>query len=63
VKSIIAPFGEPIENRPPVPTEEERVAERQAKLDGKRERRRLKKEGEAGEVEGESLGSGEKVQA
>lgn len=39
VKSIIAPFGEPIEARPPVPTEEERVAEREAKRKSKVERR------------------------
>jgi len=59
VKSIVAPFGEPIENRPPVPTEEERIAERQAKLDGKRERRRLKKEGKLDE----DVNEGEKIEA
>lgn len=59
MKSIIAPFGEPIENRPPVPTEEERIAERQAKLDGKRERRRLKKEVD---VDG-GVSEGEKIEA
>jgi small subunit ribosomal protein S17 len=39
VSSIIAPFGEPIEARPPVPTEEERIAEREAKKRIKDERR------------------------
>lgn len=28
VTSIIAPFGEPVENRPPVPTEQERMDQR-----------------------------------
>ncbi|OCL01267.1 nucleic acid-binding protein [Glonium stellatum] len=36
VSSIIAPFGTPINARPPIPTEEERIAERQ--------RRRLAKD-------------------
>jgi small subunit ribosomal protein S17 len=40
VSKIIAPFGDPIEARPPVPTEEERVAEREARMAEKRERRR-----------------------
>jgi len=31
VSSIVAPFGEPIEARAPVPTEEERIAERVAR--------------------------------
>lgn len=31
VSSIIAPFGTPIDTRPPIPTEEERIAERQRK--------------------------------
>lgn len=39
VSSIIAPFGEPIEARPAVPTEEERVAEREEKLRLKNVRR------------------------
>jgi small subunit ribosomal protein S17 len=68
VSSIIAPFGEPIEARPPVPSEEERFREREEKLRVKHERRadrdRLAKLGgeeldgevvdgeEAGEVKG-----------
>lgn len=39
VKQIIAPFGEPIEARPAVMTEEERVAERRAKREAKDGRR------------------------
>ncbi|KAI5857291.1 nucleic acid-binding protein [Durotheca rogersii] len=39
VKHIIAPYGEPIEERPPIPTLEERVAERLAKRAAKDERR------------------------
>ena len=35
MSSIIAPFGEPIEARPAVPSEEERVSERKARR-GKR---------------------------
>jgi ribosomal protein S17 len=51
VNSIIAPFGEPIEERPAVPSEEERVAEREAKKRVKDERRRGRRDGK---VEGES---------
>lgn len=40
VSSIIAPFGPPIEERPPVPTAEERIAERERKKAEKDERRR-----------------------
>ncbi|KAJ8061466.1 hypothetical protein OCU04_009283 [Sclerotinia nivalis] len=32
VSSIIAPFGKPISERPPIPTAEERIAEREHKL-------------------------------
>jgi small subunit ribosomal protein S17 len=62
VSSIIAPFGPSIEERPPVPTEEERIAERErkrAEKDARRSERRLKardegKESEVGsEVEAE----------
>ncbi|KAI8956560.1 nucleic acid-binding protein [Daldinia sp. FL1419] len=47
VKHIIAPYGEPIEERPPVPTLEERIAERAAKRAAKDERRALIKEEKA----------------
>lgn len=41
MNSILAPFGEPIEDRPKVPTEEERLALRAEKRAKKEERRRL----------------------
>ncbi|CAG8954875.1 hypothetical protein HYFRA_00008562 [Hymenoscyphus fraxineus] len=49
VRSIIAPFGEPIEGRPPVPTEEERIAERARKKEEKEERRRVRNGGKVKE--------------
>ncbi|KAK4086805.1 hypothetical protein Purlil1_8755 [Purpureocillium lilacinum] len=39
IKQIIAPFGSPIDQRPPVPTLEERIADREAKKADKDERR------------------------
>jgi hypothetical protein len=42
VRSILAPFGEPIEARPPVPTEEERMAERVAKSNAKMARKKAR---------------------
>jgi small subunit ribosomal protein S17 len=46
VKHIIAPFGEPIEARPPVPTEEERlemrIVKRRAKVNRRNEERGFK---------------------
>ncbi|KAI1370286.1 nucleic acid-binding protein [Hypoxylon crocopeplum] len=39
VKHIIAPYGEPIDTRPPIPTLEERIAEKAAKRAAKDERR------------------------
>ncbi|OTB12578.1 hypothetical protein K445DRAFT_321025 [Daldinia sp. EC12] len=47
VKHIIAPYGEPIESRDPVPTLEERIAERAAKRALKDERRAARKEEQA----------------
>ncbi|KAI5919702.1 nucleic acid-binding protein [Camillea tinctor] len=44
IKHIIAPFGEPIEARPAVPTLEERVAERAEKRARKDERRKVIKD-------------------
>ncbi|KAI1082654.1 nucleic acid-binding protein [Whalleya microplaca] len=55
VKHIIAPFGEPIEGRPPVPTLEERVAEREAKRAAKDERRAQTKEMQARAKEVETM--------
>lgn len=45
VKHIIAPAGIPIEDRPPVPTEEERIAEYEAKKKVKDDRRAARKAG------------------
>lgn len=45
VKKIIAPYGTPAEDRPPIPTLEERIAEREAQQAAKRERR-ARNEGE-----------------
>lgn len=42
VERIVAPFGSSIESRPPVPTEEERIAERERKRAAKHERRRAR---------------------
>ncbi|KAM5352137.1 hypothetical protein ACJ41O_004860 [Fusarium nematophilum] len=46
VKHIIAPYGTPIEERPPVPTLEERIAEREAKKATKDERRAARRQAE-----------------
>jgi hypothetical protein len=45
VRSILAPFGEPIEARPAVPTEEQRMAERVAKQDAKIARKQARERG------------------
>lgn len=58
MSSIIAPFGEPIEARPPVPTEEERLAEREAKRKVKDERRRERR---ASVVDGIEVKSADEV--
>ncbi|RSL61436.1 hypothetical protein CEP54_006249 [Fusarium duplospermum] len=46
IKHIIAPYGTPIEERPPVPTLEERIAEREAKKAAKDERRAARRQAE-----------------
>ncbi|KAH6890988.1 hypothetical protein B0T10DRAFT_484116 [Thelonectria olida] len=46
VKHIIAPFGAPVEERPPVPTLEERIVEREAKKAAKDERRASRRQAE-----------------
>ena len=46
VKHILSPYGSPIEDRPPIPTEEERIAAKEAKRAAKRERRAARKEAE-----------------
>ena len=43
VNNIVAPFGEPVEGRPQVPSESERVAEREEKKRQKDERRRARR--------------------
>jgi hypothetical protein len=48
VKHIIAPAAVPVEERPPVPTEEERTKTREAKKEAKDERRRLRRAEEEG---------------
>jgi small subunit ribosomal protein S17 len=53
VNSIVAPFGDPIEARPPVPTEEERIAEREGKKAMKVERRSAKRRSESAPRHGE----------
>lgn len=54
VNSILAPFGEPIEARPKVPSEEERLAMREEKRTRKNERRRVARMGEPVDKEGEA---------
>ncbi|OAR05747.1 hypothetical protein LLEC1_01723 [Akanthomyces lecanii] len=44
VKQIIAPHGESIENRPPVPSLDEIITEREAKKEAKDERKALRKQ-------------------
>ncbi len=46
VKHIIAPYGSEIQERPAVPTLEERIAEREAKKNAKDERRAARKHAE-----------------
>jgi len=54
VSAIVAPFGEPIEARPPVPTLAERLEEKAERRRIKQERRRLRDGGvEEGIQEGE----------
>ncbi|KAI0157042.1 hypothetical protein GGR52DRAFT_577045 [Hypoxylon sp. FL1284] len=53
VKHIIAPCGEPIEARPPVPTLEEVLAEKAAKNAAKAERRAVRKGDNTGTADGE----------
>ena len=58
MNSILAPFGEPIEARPPVPTLEERLQERDAKRKLKEERRKEKRRAESGLVVNDGNGEG-----
>lgn len=66
VESIIAPFGEPAEARPPIPTQEERLAEREEKRRRKDERRMsrmLCEMGEEGVAEGGDSAAAEAAKA
>lgn len=66
MNSIVAPFGKPIEERPAVPTLEERLESREAKRRAKEERRwaRSGKEGLPWDSEGQrDEGRVEEVQA
>ncbi|TVY13856.1 hypothetical protein LARI1_G007160 [Lachnellula arida] len=61
VRKIVAPFGEPIEARPAVPSEEERLEERAAKRAAKEARRSgggMVEDEVEGEVKGEVKGQG-----
>jgi len=49
VSSIVAPFGTRIEERPPVPTESERLAERARQKAEKDQRRAVKRREERGQ--------------
>jgi small subunit ribosomal protein S17 len=44
IKHIIAPFGDPIDQRPPVPSLEELIAEREAQKAAKDERRAARRQ-------------------
>lgn len=55
VNSILAPFGDPIESRPPVPTLEERLGMREEKRRAREERRKAKRREEVAGVESERV--------
>jgi small subunit ribosomal protein S17 len=55
VKHIIAPYGVGIDERPPVPPLEERVAEKTAKRESKDERRALRRQIEDAALAAERL--------
>lgn len=46
VKQIIAPYGQPIEDRPAIPSFDEIILEREAKKEAKDERKAVKKRSE-----------------
>ena len=55
MSKIIAPFGDPIEARPPVPTFEERVEERERRRKEKEARREKRRREALGEGEGDGV--------
>ena len=59
VRAIVAPFGEPIESRPAVPSEEERLKERAVKRAEKLKRRKEARRMEM--VDGK--GEGERIES
>lgn len=63
MKHIIAPFGEPIDQRPPVPTLEELIAAREEKKAVKDERRAVRREEEATKAREEKQRRKEKLAA
>jgi small subunit ribosomal protein S17 len=55
VNSIIAPFGEPIEARPPIPSAEERLEEKAVKKRAKEERKEARRRELKTKEEGEGM--------
>lgn len=63
VKKIIAPYGVPIEDRPPIPTLEELIAQREGKKEAKDERRASRRHQEEEKRKEEALKLHEKKEA
>ncbi|CAJ0551593.1 Ff.00g055720.m01.CDS01 [Fusarium sp. VM40] len=63
IKHIIAPYGTPITERPPVPTLEERIADREAKKAAKDERRAVRRQEEESKIQEEKRLQNEKKEA
>ncbi|KAH6955011.1 hypothetical protein FAVG1_05443 [Fusarium avenaceum] len=63
IKHIIAPYGTPITERPPVPTLEERIADREAKKAAKDERRAARRHEEESKIQEEKRLQNEKKEA
>ncbi|KAF4967088.1 hypothetical protein FSARC_5309 [Fusarium sarcochroum] len=63
IKHIIAPYGTPINERPPVPTLEERIADREAKKATKDERRAARRQAEEDKILEEKRLENEKKEA
>ncbi|KAI6748431.1 hypothetical protein HG530_015467 [Fusarium avenaceum] len=63
IKHIIAPYGTPITERPPVPTLEERIADREAKKAAKDERRAARRHEEESKIQEEKRLQNEKKES
>ncbi|KAF5019018.1 hypothetical protein F66182_8992 [Fusarium sp. NRRL 66182] len=63
IKHIIAPYGSPINERPPVPTLEERIADREVKKAAKDERRAARRQAEEDKRQEEKRLENEKREA